>query len=76
MSTADLITDARRWPRPYTSPMYLIGSLTDALEAAIKERDDAVREMHARELHHFEEEQKSARAQACIDNPVSNEGAG
>ena len=37
------------------------------IEALVKERDDLKREMHARELHHFEEEQKSAGLAAVIE---------
>lgn len=37
---------------------FLLGA-ADAIEALVKERDDMKREMHARELHHFEEEQRS-----------------
>lgn len=42
----------------------LLRRLADALEAAVKE-------MHARELHHFEEEQKSARYRAAIEKAIS-----
>lgn len=70
----------------------LVERLTDAIEALVKERDQAIRdldagfaesdhlsakyyqrmraaerEMHARELHHFEEEQKSAGLAAEVE---------
>ncbi|WP_404474813.1 hypothetical protein [Microbacterium aerolatum] len=38
----------------------LLRRSADALTAVSAERDAAIREMHARELHHFEEEQISA----------------
>jgi hypothetical protein len=49
-----------------------IATVLDALDAAERERDEALREMHARELHHFEEEQKSAELAAVIDALVEN----
>lgn len=39
----------------------------DTTEALVEERDGLKREMHARELHHFEEEQKSAGLAAVIE---------
>lgn len=39
----------------------------ERLEQAERERDDLKREMHARELHHFEEEQKSAGLAAVVE---------
>lgn len=88
----DLIADARVWPRDGVSKRPLINALADAIEALVKERDNAIRdldarfehsdhlsakyyqrmraaerEMHARELHHFEEEQKSAGLAAVIE---------
>ncbi len=55
---ADLIAEARRpWCKDCD---HFIASLADALE-------DTVREMHARELHHFEEEQARAKAEAERD---------
>ena len=88
----DLIADARVWPRDGVSKGPLINALADAIEALVKERDQAIRdldagfaesdhlsakyyqrmraaerEMHARELHHFEEEQKSAGLAAVVE---------
>lgn len=48
-----------------------IVAVLDALDAAERERDDAIREMHARELHHFEEEQKSAELAAVIEKAIA-----
>ena len=39
----------------------------DSYNSVVAERDELKREMHARELHHFEEEQKSAELAAVID---------
>lgn len=43
-------------------------------DAARAERDAAIKEMHARELHHFEEEQKSAALHAIIEEALSVPG--
>ena len=121
---ADLVADARVWPRDGVSKGPLINALADAIEALVKERDEQgscwdegmtlpvreggcapmppkcelphghggahragrvewmrrdsynsvvaerdelKREMHARELHHFEEEQKSAGLAAEVE---------
>lgn len=42
----------------------MIGQLADALEAMVKD-------MHARELHHFEEEQARAKAEAERDEALA-----
>lgn len=52
---------------PFANLYNVAESLIDALTAVSAERDAAIREMHARELHHFEEEQKSAGLEAVIE---------
>lgn len=42
-----------------------------ALQVAKAERDAAIKEMHARELHHFEEEQARAKAEAERDETLA-----
>jgi len=41
-------------------------ALLDEITTLRAEKDDAVREMHSRELHHFEEEQRSAQLDADL----------
>lgn len=50
-----------------------VADRTDALDRAEAERDDAVREMEARELHHFEVENERDAALAKIDGNVHAE---
>lgn len=45
--------------------------IADTLEAVTAERDEALREMHARELHHFEEEQARAKAEGERDEALA-----
>lgn len=72
---ADLIAEARgliAHTRTYNFGMWsadklaheVAGNLADALEATVKE-------MHARELHHFEEEQARAKAEAERDEALA-----
>lgn len=69
MRNAELIAEARRAGAPWVAdfhPDSLVGimlRLADALEKT-------TREMHARELHHFEEEQARAKAEAKIARAV------
>ena len=44
---ADLIADARVWPRDGVSKGPLINALADAIEALVKERDQAVSDLDA-----------------------------
>ena len=43
----DLIADARVWPRDGVSKGPLINALADAIEALVKERDQAIRDLDA-----------------------------
>lgn len=63
---ADLI---RKWSEAHRGPnaedvLLQMLPVGDQMSLALS---DAIREMYARELHHFEEEQKSAHALATID---------
>ena len=70
-----LITEARSrgWSEAGYASTSMIHSLANALESVATERDAAIKEMHARELHHFEEEQKSAELRAIIDEALAEE---
>ena len=70
-----LIAEARSHPTiAGKATVGLIDRLADALESVAAERDAAIKEMHARELHHFEEEQKSAALHAIIEEALSVPG--
>lgn len=62
-------------PQPadeYRNPIDLFREAAEAIEALVKERDELKHEMHARELHHFEEEQRSAGLAAVIEALVES----
>ena len=62
--SCDFIRERRAFDRALTPPTVL--ALIERLERAEAERDSTVKEMHARELHHFEEEKLRAEAEARI----------
>lgn len=58
------------WATDGTLPV-AVGHAKEILRVRTAERDAAIKERHARELHHFEEEQKSAELRAIIDEALN-----
>lgn len=62
----DIVSDLRRITGG-SAVTSVTARAADVIEALVKERDELKREMHARELHHFEEEQRSAGLAAEVE---------